>query len=125
MKNLFNQFECREAKAGDIVLDTEQTGNILLFVTAGKLLICAKTSTPAVEVDEGYFVLLPAEIRYTVTAITDVETIIMHAGTLSAMITEDPEWNTDQLVILQTCSSLKETLVQLEAYQKEKRSNLN
>lgn len=125
MKNLFNQFECREAKAGDIVLDTQQTGNILLFVTAGKLLICAKTSTPAVEVNEGHFVLLPAEIRYTVTAITDVETIIMHAGTLSAMITEDPEWSTDHLVILQTCSSLKDTLVQLEAYQKEKRSNLN
>lgn len=125
MKNFINQFECKEVKAGEVVLDTEQTGNTLLFVTTGKLLICAKSSTPAVEVNEGHFVLLPIEIRYIITAITDVEAVIMHAGTLSAMITEDPEWSTERLVILPTCSSLENTLLQLKSYQKEIRSNLN
>ena len=71
MKNFINQFECKEVKAGEVVYDTEQMGNILLFVTTGKLLICSKTATPVVEVDEGYFVLLPTEKRHIITAITD------------------------------------------------------
>ena len=71
MKNFINQFECKEVKAGEVVYDTEQMGNILLFVTAGKLLICS-IATPVVEVNAGYFVLLPAEKRHIVTAITDV-----------------------------------------------------
>lgn len=125
MENFINQFECREVKAGEVVLDTEQTANILLFVTAGKLLICTKTSTPEAEVNEGFFVLLPAEIHYIITAITDVKTVIMYAGTLSASITGDPEWNPERLVILPTCSSLESTLQQLESYQKELRSYLN
>ena len=124
MKNFINQFECKEVKAGEVVYDTEQMGNILLFVTAGKLLICS-IATPVVEVNAGYFVLLPVEKRHIVTAITDVQTVLMHAGTLSTMITEDPEWNPDRPVVLPTFPSLAKTIFLLESYQKEKRSNLN
>ena len=124
MKNFINQFECKEVKAGEVVYDTEQMGNILIFVTAGKLLICS-IATPVVEVNAGYFVLLPAEKRHIVTAITDVQTVLMHAGTLSTMITEDPEWNPERPVVLPTFPSLAKTIFLLESYQKEKRSNLN
>lgn len=124
MKNFINQFECKEVKAGEVVYDTEQMGNILLFATAGKLLICS-IATPVAEVNEGYFVLLPAEKRHIVTAITDVQTVLMHAGTLSTMITEDPEWNPERPVVLPTFPSLAKTIFLLESYQKEKRSNLN
>ena len=124
MKNFINQFECKEVKAGEVVYDTEQMGNILLFVTAGKLLICS-IATPVVEVNAGYFVLLPAEKRHIVTAITDVQTVLMHAGTLSTMITEDTEWNPERPVVLPTFPSLAKTIFLLESYQKEKRSNLN
>ena len=124
MKNFINQFECKEVKAGEVVYDTEQMGNILLFVTAGKLLICS-IATQVVEVNEGYFVLLPAEKRHIVTAITDVQTVLMHAGTLSTMITEDPEWNPEHPVVLPTFPSLAKTIFLLESYQKEKRSNWN
>ena len=124
MKNFINQFECKEVKAGEVIYDTEQMGNILLFVTAGKLLICS-IATPVVEVNAGYFVLLPAEKRHIVTAITDVQTVLMHAGTLSTMITEDPEWNPERPVVLPTFPSLAKTIFLLESYQKEKRSNLN
>ena len=125
MKNFINQFECKEVKAGEVVYDTEQMGNILLFVTTGKLLICSKTATPVVEVDEGYFVLLPTEKRHIITAITDAQTVLMHAGTLSTMITQDPEWNPERPVVLPTFPSLAKTLFLLESYQKEKRSNIN
>ena len=115
MKNFINQFECKEVKAGEVVYDTEQMGNILLFVTTGKLLICSKTATPVVEVDEGYFVLLPTEKRHIITAITDAQTVLMHAGTLSTMITEDPEWNPERPVVLPTFPSLAKTLFLLES----------
>ena len=124
MKNFINQFECKEVKAGEVVYDTEQMGNILLFVTAGKLLICS-IATPVVEVNAGYFVLLPAEKRHIVTAITDVQTVLMHAGTVSTMITEDPEWNPERPVVLPTFPSLAKSNFLLESNQKEKRSNLN
>ena len=124
MKNFINQFECKEVKAGEVVYDTEQMGNILLFVTAGKLLICS-IATPVVEVNEGYFVLLPAEKRHIVTAITDVQTVLMHAGTLSTMITEDPEWNPERPVVLPTFPSLAKTIFLLESYQKEAKTKLN
>ena len=115
MKNFINQFECKEVKAGEVVYDTEQMGNILLFVTAGELLICSIATTPVVEVNEGYFVLLPAEKRHIITAITDAQTVLMHAGTLSTMITEDPEWNPENPVVLPTFPSLAKTLFLLES----------
>lgn len=125
MKNFINQFECKGAKAGEVVYDTDQIGNILLFVTTGKLLICTQTATPVVEVNEGYFVLLPAEKRHIITAVTDARTVLMHAGTLSTMITEDPEWNPERPVVLPTFPSLTQTLNLLESYQKERRPNIN
>ena len=125
MKNFINQFECKEVKAGEVAYDTESLGNTLFFVTKGKLLICSIATTPVVEVNEGYFVLLPAEKRHIITAITDVQTVLMYAGTLSTMITEDPEWNPERPVVLPTFPSLAKTLFLLESYQKERRSNLN
>lgn len=119
MKNFFNQFECREVKAGEVIYDTEQLDNILLFVIKGKLLICSKTSTPAIEINEGHFVLLPAEKRYIITTMTDVQTVLMHAGELSAMITEDPEWNPEQLIILPIFPALENTLQQLKTFNQE------
>ena len=49
----------------------------------------------------------------------------MHAGPLSEMITDDPEWNPDRPVILPICPSLAKTLYIIEYYQNEKRSELN
>lgn len=125
MKNFFNQFECKEVKASEVAYDTESIGNVLLFVTAGKLLICSTTSTPAIELNEGNFVLLPAENRYIITAVTDAQTVLMHAGNLSAMITEDPEWNPERPVILPIFPSLAKTIYLLESYQKEAKTKLN
>lgn len=127
MKNLLNQFECKEVKAGQVVYDTESIGNILLFVTTGKLLISSKTSTsvPTIEIEEGYFVLLPAEKQNIIMAITDARTVLMHADSLSTMITEDPEWNPEKPVILPIFPSLAKTIYLLESYQKEVRSKLN
>lgn len=127
MKNLLNQFECKEVKAGQVVYDTESIGNILLFVTRGKLLISSKTSTsaPAIEIEEGYFVLLPAEKQNIIMATTDARTVLMHADSLSTMITEDPEWNLEKPVILPIFPSLAKTIYLLESYQKEARSKLN
>lgn len=125
MENFFNQFECKEVKAGEVAYDTEPIGNVLLFATAGKLLICPKTSTSAIELDEGYFVLLPAEKDFLITAVTDAQIVLMHAGSLSAMITEDPEWDPDKPVILPIFTSLAKTIYLLESYQKEAKTKLN
>lgn len=124
MKNIINQFECKEVKAGEVVYDTDKIGNILLFATQGKLLICSETTTPVVEVNEGYFVLLPAEKRFIVKAMTQARTVIMKAGTLSAMITEDPEWNPEQPVVLPIFPSLAKTVHLLEFYQKQQEAVL-
>lgn len=58
-------------------------------------------------------------------AITSTRLILMHAGPLSEMITDDPEWNPDRPVILPICPSLAKTLYIIEYYQNEKRSELN
>lgn len=125
MKNYFNQFECKEVKASEIAYDTEPIGNVLLFVTAGKLLICSKTSTSAMELNEGHFVLLPAEKHFIITAVTDAQTVLMYAESLSAMITEDPEWNPERPVILPIFPSLAKTIYLLKSYQKEAKTKLN
>lgn len=125
MKNFFYQFECKEVKAKEVAYDTESIGNALLFVIVGKLLISSTTSTPVIELNEGYFVLLPAENRYFITAVTDAKTVLMHAGSLSAMITEDPEWNPEKPVILPIFPSLAKMIYQLESYQKEAKTKLN
>ena len=109
-RNVLNQFECKTGKAGEILCNTDDTGNILLFVSSGKLVIYNRNQTPIADVNEGYFVLLPAKKSFIATAITLTRLILMHAGPLSEMITDDPEWNPDRPVILPICPSLAKTL---------------
>ena len=124
-RNVLNQFECKIGKAGEILCNTDDTGNVLLFVSSGKLVIYNQNQTPVADVDEGHFVLLPAENSFIAIAITSTRLILMHAGPLSEMITDDPEWNPDRPVILPICPSLAKTLYIIEYYQNEKRSELN
>lgn len=124
-RNVLNQFECKIGKAGEILCNTDDTGNVLLFVSSGKLVIYNQNQTPVADVDEGHFVLLPAEKSFIAIAITSTRLILMHAGPLSEMITDDPEWNPDRPVILPICPSLAKTLYIIEYYQNEKRSKLN
>ena len=124
-RNVLNQLECKIGKAGEILCNTEDTGNVLLFVSSGKLVIYNQNQTPVADVDEGHFVLLPAEKSFIAIAITSTRLILMHAGPLSEMITDDPEWNPDRPVILPICPSLAKTLYLIEDYQTEKRSELN
>ena len=125
IRNVLKQFECKIGKAGEILCNTDDTGNVLLFVSSGKLVIYNRNHMPVADVDEGYFVLLPAEKSFIAIAITSTRLILMHAGPLSEMITDDPEWNPDRPVILPICPSLAKTLYIIEYYQNEKRSELN
>lgn len=124
-RNVLNQLECKIGKAGEILCNTDDTGNVLLFVSSGKLVIYNQNQTPVADVDEGHFVLLPAEKSFIAIAITSTRLILMHAGPFSEMITDDPEWNPDRPVILPICPSLAKTLYIIEYYQNEKRSELN
>ena len=124
-RNVLNQLECKIGKAGEILCNTDDTGNVLLFVSSGKLVIYNQNQTPVADVDAGHFVLLPAEKSFIAIAITSTRLILMHAGPLSEMITDDPEWNPDRPVILPICPSLAKTLYIIEYYQNEKRSELN
>ena len=124
-RNVLNQLECKIGKAGEILCNTDDTGNVLLFVSSGKLVIYNQNQTPVADVDEGHFVLLPAEKSFIAIVITSTRLILMHAGPLSEMITDDPEWNPDRPVILPICPSLAKTLYIIEYYQNEKRSELN
>ena len=124
-RNVLNQLECKIGKAGEILCNTDDTDNVLLFVSSGKLVIYNQNQTPVADVDEGHFVLLPAEKSFIAIAITSTRLILMHAGPLSEMITDDPEWNPDRPVILPICPSLAKTLYIIEYYQNEKRSELN
>ena len=124
-RNVLNQLECKIGKAGEILCNTDDTGNVLLFVSSGKLVIYNQNQTPVADVDEGHFVLLPAEKSFIAIAITSTRLILMHAGPLSEMITDDPEWNPDRPVILPICPSLAKTLYIIEYYQNEKRSEMN
>ena len=124
-RNVLNQLECKIGKAGEILCNTDDTGNVLLFVSSGKLVIYNQNQTPVADVDEGHFVLLPAEKSFIAIAFTSTRLILMHAGPLSEMITDDPEWNPDRPVILPICPSLAKTLYLIEYYQNEKRSELN
>ena len=123
-RNVLNQLECKIGKAGEILCNTDDTGNVLLFVSSGKLVIYNQNQTPVADVDEGHFVLLPAEKSFIAIAITSTRLILMHADPLSEMITDDPEWNPDRPVILPICPSLAKTLYIIEYYQNEKRSEL-
>ena len=78
IRNVLNQFECKIGKAGEILCNTDDTGNVLLFVSSGKLVIYNRNHMPVADVDEGYFVLLPAEKSFIATAITS--TRLMGSG---------------------------------------------
>ncbi len=125
IRNVLNQFECKIGKAGEILCNTDNTGNVLLFVSSGKLVIYNRDQMPVTDVDEGYFVLLPAEKSFIATAITSTRIILMHAGPLSEMITDDPEWDPDRPVVLPISPSLAKTLYLIEYYHNEERDELN
>lgn len=125
IRNVLNQFKCKIGKAGEILCNTDDTGNVLLFVSSGKLVIYNRDQMPVTDVNEGYFVLLPAEKSFIATAITSTRIILMHAGPLSEMITDDPEWDPDRPVVLPICPSLAKTLYLIEYYQNEERDELN
>lgn len=124
MENYLNQFEYKEVKAGEVIYDTKLFGNVLFFATKGTVLIHPKTGSE-ININEGHFVLLPAEQSYMITAVTDTQTVLMHAGNLSAMITDDPEWDPAKPVILPILPLLAKTIYLLESYQKEAKAKLN
>lgn len=125
MKQYLNQLESKNAKAGEILFNTILTDNVLLFVATGALVICSKKNEEAIEVNEGHFVLLPAETEHIATAITAVRIQIIHAGPLSDMIINDPEWNPERPVVLPILPALAHTLSQIEYYQNESHFTLN
>lgn len=125
IKNVLNQFEYKKVKAGENLYNTDYLGNVLLFVITGKLIVYNQSASPVAEVNEGHFVLLSGNKNYNIKTIIPAETILMHAGALSASITEDPEWNPECPVILPIFPSLAETLRQLKEYAEEKRQELN
>ena len=75
-RNVLNQLECKIGKAGEILCNTDDTGNVLLFVSSGKLVIYNQNQTPVADVDEGHFVLLPAEKSFIAIAITSTRQTI-------------------------------------------------
>lgn len=125
IENVLNQFEYKKVKAGENLCNTDYLGNILLFVIVGKLIIYNQSASPVAEVNEGHFALLSSDNSYNIKSITPAETILMHAGTLSASITEDPEWDPECPVVLSIFPSLAETLRQLKKYAEDKRQELN
>lgn len=125
MREIQNQFECKTAKEGEILYYTDVTGDVLLFVSKGNILVCNKDHLKLTEVKAGQFVLLSAAGRQIVKAITPVRTILMFAGPLVDMLIEDPEWDPDHPVVLPIFPELTRTLYLIENYQKEKQKNLN
>lgn len=125
IENVLNQFEYKKAKAGEDLYNTDYLENVLLFVIIGKLIVYNQSASPVAEVNEGHFVLLSGENSYNIKTVTPTETILMHAGPLSATITEDPEWNPEYPVVLSTFPSLTETLKRIKEYTEEKRQELN
>lgn len=125
MREIQNQFECKTAKKGEILYYTDLTGDVLLFVSKGNILICDQEQKALTEVQAGQFVLLSAAACQIVKALTPVQTILMFAGPLVDMLIADPEWDPDLPVVLPIFPELTRTLYLIENYQKEKRNNLN
>lgn len=125
MKEIQNQFECKTAQKGEILYYTDLTGDVLLFVSKGNILICNQEQRALAEVHAGQFVLLSAAACQIVKALTAVQTILMFAGPLVDMLLADPEWDPDHPVVLPIFPELTRTLYLIENYQKEKRQNLN
>lgn len=125
MEHYIKQIESKEVKAGEVVFNRILNTNLLLFAFSGALLIRTPKDQLGMEVEEGHFVLLPSGIRYTITAVTTSHILYVHAGPLSQMIIDDPEWNPERLVVLPILPALEHTLRQIEYYQKEIYYKLN
>lgn len=125
MENTTNQFECRDVKAGEILFNATFQDNILLFVGEGTLLLRNKTQATLIEINEGHFVLLPAEIHHIATAITSVRTLFIYAGPLSDMIVNDAEWNPEHPIVLPIHPSLAHTLGRIKYFHLENWQSLN
>lgn len=125
MKRYMNQLDCKEMNAGDILLNSILTDNLLIFVSSGSILFCNKKSQAEIKLEEGHFILLTADTHYIATAITQSHIQILQAGALSDMIINDPKWNPEQPVILPILPALAHTLNQIEYYQKNNYNEIN
>ena len=105
MKRYLNQLECKILRAGDSLFNTTTTDNLLIFVFSGKLIIYSQEGTHIAEVAK--------------------DLILIHAGSLSDMIINDPEWNVEKPVVLPIPPALAHTLNQIEYYMKDKYFTLN
>ena len=95
MKRYLNQLECKILRAGDSLFNTTTTDNLLIFVF------------------------------HKVIASAPTRLILIHAGSLSDMIINDPEWNVEKPVVLPIPPALAHTLNQIEYYMKDKYFTLN
>lgn len=125
MKRYLNQLECKILKAGASLFDTKITDNMLIFVFAGRLIIYSQEGIRISEVAEGHFLLLPQNTNHKVITSTLTRIILIHAGPLSDMIINDPEWDEEKPVVLPILPALAHTLNQIEYYANERYFTLN
>ena len=64
--------------------------------------------------------LLAQNTNHKVIASAPTRLILIHAGSLSDMIINDPEWNVEKPVVLPIPPALAHTLNQIEYYMKDK-----
>ena len=125
MKRYLNQLECKILRAGDSLFNTTTTDNLLIFVFSGKLIIYSQEGTHIAEVAKDHFMLLAQNTNHKVIASAPTRLILIHAGSLSDMIINDPEWNVEKPVVLPIPPALAHTLNQIEYYMKDKYFTLN
>lgn len=125
MDNTINRFESRSARAGEVLFNTAFDDNILLFVAEGTLLLGNKRQATMIEINEGHFVLLPAEIHHVATAVTSARTLFIYSGPLSDMIVSDPDWDPEKPVVLPIHPSLADMLDKIEYFNQENWNKLN
>ncbi|WP_297908871.1 hypothetical protein [uncultured Parabacteroides sp.] len=99
--------------------------NLLIFVFSGKLIIYSQEGIHIAEVPKDHFMLLAQNTNHKVIASTPTRLILIHAGILSDMIINDPEWNAEKPVVLPIPPTLAHTLSQIEYYMKDKYFTLN
>ena len=124
MKRYLNQLECI-LRAGDSLFNSTTTDNLLIFVFSGKLIIYSQEGTHIAEVAKDHFMLLAQNTNHKVIASAPTRLILIHAGSLSDMIINDPEWNVEKPVVLPIPPALAHTLNQIEYYMKDKYFTLN
>lgn len=125
MKRYLNQIECKILRAGDSLFDTTTADNLLIFVFSGKLIIYSQAGIHIAEVAEDHFMLLAQDTSHKVIASAPTRLILIHAGTLSDMIINDPEWNAEKPVVLPIPPALTHTLSLIEYYMNDKYFTLN